>query len=336
MATGSLPGLQVVPGQAGGGSFKFETLIAYRAKQRLCQKVTGKPPVSRSNNLLTCQSDAKSFGCWILSHFIWSHRIAASLGNCSLHPSVSSQFISTHLMSSEFFHLISSHSIWCLLSLSQLFSADHTCSHLFSCHLSFYHLFSSQLISAFQIFTALLNSSQLSAAHVSSSYVFSSLLSFSHISSTLHTSTQQISALVSSSHLILALLSALSNHLTFSLAQNLLQNGSRRQSKQPLRFPQKRFDTEKLLHTASFCTQKLVHAEAFTQSWGSFYSQKAFTQSKLLYTASFCPDFCLHTEAFTQRSLYTEKLLHTASFDTKKLLHRKAFTHRKLLHSFYT
>ena len=44
-----------------------------------------------------------------------------------------------------------------------------------------------------------------------------------------------------------------------------------------------------------------------------------------------------HTKPFTQRSLCTEKLLHTASFDTKKLLHRKAFTHRKLLHrSFYT
>ena len=28
--------IQVVPGQAGGGSFKFETLIAYRAEQRLC------------------------------------------------------------------------------------------------------------------------------------------------------------------------------------------------------------------------------------------------------------------------------------------------------------
>ena len=27
--------IQVVPGQAGGGSFKFETLIAYRAEQRL-------------------------------------------------------------------------------------------------------------------------------------------------------------------------------------------------------------------------------------------------------------------------------------------------------------
>ena len=30
-----VPG-QVVPGQAGGGSFKFETLTAYRAEQRLC------------------------------------------------------------------------------------------------------------------------------------------------------------------------------------------------------------------------------------------------------------------------------------------------------------
>jgi hypothetical protein len=28
--------VQVVPGQAGSGSFKFEALIAYRAEQRLC------------------------------------------------------------------------------------------------------------------------------------------------------------------------------------------------------------------------------------------------------------------------------------------------------------
>jgi hypothetical protein len=28
--------IQVLPGQAEGGSFKFETIIAYRAEQRLC------------------------------------------------------------------------------------------------------------------------------------------------------------------------------------------------------------------------------------------------------------------------------------------------------------
>ena len=28
--------IQVVPGQAEGGSFKIETLVAYRAEQRLC------------------------------------------------------------------------------------------------------------------------------------------------------------------------------------------------------------------------------------------------------------------------------------------------------------
>ena len=31
--------LQVAPGQAGSGGFKFETLIAYRAEQRLCHAV---------------------------------------------------------------------------------------------------------------------------------------------------------------------------------------------------------------------------------------------------------------------------------------------------------
>ena len=63
---------------------------------------------------------------WILnlSHFIWSHRIAASLGNCSLHPIVTAVcVIPSHLNSSHvfsaFFHLISSHPISCPLSLSQ-------------------------------------------------------------------------------------------------------------------------------------------------------------------------------------------------------------------------
>ena len=83
-------------------------------------------------------------------------------------------------------------------------------------------------------------------------------------------------------------------------------------------------DTENPLHTASFCTEKLVHADAFTQRQGSFYSQKAFTQSKLLH-----------------RKLYIEKLLHAASFHaqeafthrsfyTEKPLNREAFTHSKL------
>ena len=65
-------------------------------------------------------------------HFIWSHRIAASLGNCSLHPIVTSVcVIPSHLISCRVFSAFftSSHLISCLLSLSHLFLADHKVSH---------------------------------------------------------------------------------------------------------------------------------------------------------------------------------------------------------------
>ena len=146
--------------QTGGGNFKIEALMAYRAEEKMCL------PVLRSNNLLTCDLSFRTF-----SHFISSHRIHVQLlevAHCiPLSPrSVSSRLISTDLISCllSFIHLISSHSISCLLSVSHLFSADHR-PELFSPR-----LISSQLVSAFLRF------SQLSAAHVSSCYVFSSLL----------------------------------------------------------------------------------------------------------------------------------------------------------------
>ena len=169
-------------------------------------------------NLMPCLSNVESF--------LISSDFTASLGNCSLHPSVTAVcVIPSHLNSSHVFwffppHLISSH---LMSSLPFLCSSQLITTILISSHVTWAFLISSHLTSAFQLFTALLNSSQLSTARVSSSYVFSSLLSSSHIFWALLTSIQLISALVSSSHLISALLSALSNHLTFSLAQNLLQ-----------------------------------------------------------------------------------------------------------------
>ena len=102
------------------------------------------------------------------------------------------------------------------------------------------------------------------------SHLFSPLLTSSELFSHLLSWSQLLSARLTSS-----LLSALSNHLTFALAQTCSKNGSRRQSKQPLRFPKGRFDTEKLLHTASFETKKLLHRKAFTHRkllHRSFYS----------------------------------------------------------------
>ena len=124
--------IQVVPGQAVGGSFNIETLIAYRAGQRLCLQVTAKPSALRSNKLLTCQSDAMSFECSIFSHLTWPHRIAASLGNCSLHPIVTAVFV------------IPSHLISPLLSSSQLVTTVR-----FSSHVTWAFLISSHLLTAF-------------------------------------------------------------------------------------------------------------------------------------------------------------------------------------------
>ena len=105
--------IQVVPGQARGGSFKIETLAAYGAEQRLCLSVAARPSVLRSNKILTCQSDAMSLnvGSFLASFDL----IAPSFGNGSLHP------IATAVC------VIPSHLISCLLSF---FSPRLISSHL--------------------------------------------------------------------------------------------------------------------------------------------------------------------------------------------------------------
>ena len=151
------------------------------------------------------------------------------------------------------------------------------------------------LLSFSLIFTALLTSSQLSAAHLRSSHLFSP---FSHIFSVLFTSPQLISALVSSSRLISAFLSALSDHLSSSLAQNMLpKTDLGAKASDPCSFhredlTQRSFYTQQAFAQRSLYTQKLFRRdrEPFTQRQGSLYSQKTFTQSKLFHTASF------HTE----------------------------------------
>ena len=99
--------LQVALGQGGGGSFKSEALIAFRAEQRLCLQVTGKPPVHRSNKLLTfnlmpCLSNVESF---LISSVLIASQLLLEDAHCNpLSPqSVPSHLISTHLMSSDFF-----------------------------------------------------------------------------------------------------------------------------------------------------------------------------------------------------------------------------------------
>ena len=222
-----------------------------------------------------------------------------------------------------------------LLSWSQLFSSLLMSPELFSSL-----LISSQLFSAFlkfsQLVSTLLGSPQLLSAHLVPSQLFSPPLTPSK-----PTSPQLISDLVRSSRLISALLSALSNHLIFSLAQNLLQKRiSTPKQATPTLFTEK-ISHRRLLHTASFCTEKLghtlLHSEAIAHSklshresftGRSFCTQQTLTHSKLLHTASCHTKNLLHTEPFTH-----SELLHTASLQTENLLHTEPFTHSKLLHT---
>ena len=167
--------------------------------------MTGKPPALRGYRLLTCQSDAMPFECWIFSH--GPDLIASQLLLEIAHwiplssQSVSSHLISTHLIS----RLVTGHSCSLLFSVTWTFLIS---SHLVSAFLKFH--------SSSKLFSALRSSCQLILCLLVSSLLFSHLLSSSHISSADLGSCQLVSH-------ISALLSTLSNHLSSSLAQNLLQ-----------------------------------------------------------------------------------------------------------------
>ena len=199
--------------------------------------------------------------------FFWSHRVAASLGNCSLRPIVTEVCVIPS-------HFNSSHLSSCLLSF---FTSSHLIPLFSSLPMSTEHVsslpISSQLISVFhsssQLFSALRSSCQLilcllisSMNLLTSSKLFSHLLSWSQLLSARLTSSQLFSA---HSQIISALL----RPATCS------KNESRRQSKRPCAFYREDFAQR------SLCT--------------------AFTHSKLLHTAS------LYTQqTFTERSFYTQ------------------------------
>ena len=103
------------------------------------------------------------------------------------------------------FHLVSLHLNLCHLIPSQLFSADHNCSHAFSCHLSFSHLCSRHLNSS-QLFTALLMSGRLNATHLIPSHSISSHFNVS----------QLLADCLTSSHLFLSSSQLMSTHLMSS------------------------------------------------------------------------------------------------------------------------
>ena len=271
---------------------------------------------------MTCQSDTRSFGCWILSHFIWSHRIAASLWNCSLHPSlyhpIPSQLISSHAFSAFFTpsHLIPSNVFSPFIIFTQLITTV-----LFSSHVTWAFLISSQCISDFHSPLTLLSSPQLMSAHLVSSHLFSkSSPSFKLFS---HSSCQLVSPHLSSSQ------RTLKSSQLFSGPKPAPKTDPGAKASDPCAFHREDF-TQRSLYTA------------FTRSHREAPTQKRFYPEKLLHTASFYKENILHTASF-----YREQILHTEAF-TEKLLHREAFTHRscyprKLLHmeafthrSFYT
>ena len=270
---------------------------------------------------MACLSNVGSFLMRLISShrsFSWKLLTGSHCHRSLCHP-ISSQLISSHVL-----------------------SAGHSCSLLFSVTWTF--LISSHLISAFlkfhsssQLFSTLRSSCQLILCLLVSSLLFSHLLSSSHISSADLSSCQLVSH-------ISALLSTLSNHLSSSLAQNLLQTriSVPKQATPTPTLPQRRFDTENLYTQQAFAqrslyTQKPLHRdrEAFTHNKllhrASFCTQQTFTQR------SFCTQKLLHREAFTRRHFCTQKLVHTEafthrSFYIKKPVHREAFTHSKLSH----
>ena len=253
--------------------------------------------------------------------FSWKLLIASHCYRSLCHP-ISSQLISClfsffppHLISS---HLMSSLPFSALLSWSQLFS-----SLLISPELLSSLLISSKLNSNFhsssQLFSALRSSGQLILCLLISSFLFSHLL----LLSSPGTSSADLSSwLVSSSHLISALLSALSNHLSSSLAQGLLQ----KRIWAP-KHATPTLSTEKIWHREAFTHSKLLHREACTHR--SFYTETGtllHREGERLLTASFYTQ-----QVFIQRNPYTEKFVRREAFKTQQ-----TFTHRNFYREDFT
>ena len=290
-----------------------------------------------------------------------------------------SHLFSALLMSPELSHLFSSH-----LSLSQLFSDFHSFFSALrsSCQLMLCLLISSllfsHLLSSSHISWADLSSCQLVSPHFSSSQ---RTLKSSQLFSSPRPAPKNGSRRQSKRPLHIWHREAFPHSKLFhreACAQGSFYT-EQALTQKPL---QRSFYTQQTFTHRSFYTQKLLHGQAFTQrsiytqrafTLRSFYTEKPLRREALTHSTSFHTENLLHREAFaqllhtaslytalkhskpshreapTQKSLYTEKLLHTESFYTQKLLHREAFTqllhrhahrdtqrHSKSLHSFFT
>ena len=171
---------------------------------------------------------------------------------------------------------------------------------------------------------------------------------FSQLFSTLRSLCQLILCLLISSLLFSYLLSSF--HISSALfsSSKPAPKTDLGESKRPLRFPQRRFETETLTHSKlyrrfsqrqrSFYTEKtFTHRNFFTETGKLLQRDKEiFTHRKLLRRASFYTEKPLHSEAFTHSELYTQKLLHREaftqrSFYTEKLSHTEAPTQKSSL-----
>ena len=281
------------------------------------------------------------------SFLIWSHRIAASPGNCSLHAIVTavcvipSHLNSSHLMSSQPFspHLISAHLMsslpfsslsWSQLVSSLLMSPD-LFSHLFSAHLNSSLLSSSQLLHSTQLVSTQLFSALHHSCPVRLSQLIPAFLRFSQLFSILLGSPQLMSAHLMSSHLVSPLLtsSKLFSHLLSwsQLAQRTLRASQLFSGPKPVHFPPSSTLYDKTvtkycpaLLCATLRLHKVLPSLLCTRKLAQSTSQYAFhRQLATAYLQVCCKQ--LPTGYFTQQA-----------FTHSKLLQREAFTHR----SFYT
>ena len=86
--------------------------------------------------------------------------------------------------------------------------------------------------------------------------------------------------------------------------------------------------TQKLVHTTSFYTEKILHREAFTHS-KLVHIQQAFTHRTLTHSAfRHGKRLHRHSKLFKQRRFYTQQAFTQRSFYTEQ-----AFTHSKRLHT---
>ena len=249
-----------------------------------------------------------SLECWffLISSDLISSQLPLEIAHCI---PLSPQFVSSHLISSS--QLISTHPIFLIFLnsshlipphvFSQLFSADHNCSHRFSCH-NFLHAE---------------DFAHRSFSHIATANFFTQQAftqRFFYTQNFLHTAnfytqpvfTQKISCTQKFLHR-----EALTQRSMYT--EELLDT----EASTPRSFYTANFHTPKILHTASFYTEKFLHRVG-----------EMFIHSKFLHTEAFTHSQLLHRGTFSQRS-NSKKLLH-GRFCTQQAFKLKTIADKSL------